>query len=199
MDINHNQTDRTKKRKHAKAVVAVAGLMVRSSRRNLVLHRNRIKVYFTSVVPLIVVADLEVASRRMQLVSAENLPRAVIETDAEHVLLVSYFIRELFAHGDIANWREVFTTAGACEFHSHDKISAGAVVQLTDRPRRDIIIHMNLANHSAVSAVIRMGHRKGCLETVFVGFGVPTLWGHLSELSAAVFTVRCCDAVRRIW
>jgi len=151
--------------------------------------------------PLVVVAGLEVAARRVQAVGAQNGRGRAVDTHAQHVALVADLVGKGLAHGHGPDCgQDLVARVRLRAAHAQD--ARRAVVELARRLRRDAIANLDLANDGARAAVVRLGDGERDPQPVDGPVGIPA-GRHsvgqidLVELGPAVLAVGRRDAAGR--
>ena len=151
--------------------------------------------------PLVVVAGLEVAARRIQAVGAQNGRSRAVDTHAQHVTLVADLVGKGLAHRHGPGCGQDLVAHVRLQ-DAHAQHARQAVVELARRLRQDAVVNLDLANDGARAAVIQLGDGKRNPQPVNGPVRIPA--GRrsvsridLAELGPAVLAVRRRDAASR--
>lgn len=158
------------------------------------LHADIVKVNLRRTRPLVVVARLEVALRCIQLVGGQGLGIAAVDAHAQLVVLVADLVGELRVERHVADLGHDLVAAGARLLDAHGQVAVLRVVQLADGLARHAVVDVDLPDHRAVLAVVRLHDRQRRAQPVRRRVGIPAggvaaRGVHLAQLRAAVLAV----------
>ena len=169
---------------------------IAENKRPLVRHTNSKEMHIARRVPLIIVPNLKVAVRRIQVVRRERLRRTTIQGKAEDIALVAERVRELLANGDIEQRRSNRLVALDRVLDADSDVACGVVVDLANGLGGHGVGDVDLTDGSAMLTIIRLLDGQSNGHTVSRIERRPAFWVGLAQLGAAVLAVGRRDAAR---
>ena len=142
-----------------------------------VLDSNAKEMHITRTVPLVIIADLEVALGRVQTVRAERLLRAAIEANTQHAAFIPNLVREDRARGNGSNLLDDFVPTIPSLLDTQRDYSSRVVEQLANRLAGDAVVDVDLSDHGAVLAIVRYGDGQTDQQPVLGGIRIPGVVG----------------------